>query len=143
MLARALIHAVALLLVWLASGSPARAESSPWRVPGDVSELQRACAEHNGLQTFAQSGYLGIECGYQALLLGSKLPIGPAAHVRWAKPQARGPIKLPVITEFGNASADDAGGLEPGLWMGGVRLLVRQEDVGRAVDVLGLGQPLA
>ena len=40
-------------------------------------------------------------------------------------------------------SADDAGGLRPGLSMGGVRLLVRREDVGRAVDVLGLGQPLA
>ena len=37
-------------------------------------------------------------------------------------------------------SVDDAGGTEPGLWVAtGVRLLVRQEDVGRAEDVLGLG----
>lgn len=34
-------------------------------------------------------------------------------------------------------SADDAGGLRPGLWMGGVRLLVRVEDADRATDVLG------
>jgi hypothetical protein len=33
-------------------------------------------------------------------------------------------------------SADDAGGLRPGLWMGGVRLLVRVEDVDRAARVL-------
>ncbi len=29
-------------------------------------------------------------------------------------------------------SADDAGGLRPGLWMGGVRLLVRAEDAEEA-----------
>lgn len=40
-------------------------------------------------------------------------------------------------------SADDAGGMRPGLWMGGVRLLVRQEDAARAGDLLGLAQPLA
>jgi len=34
-------------------------------------------------------------------------------------------------------SADDAGGTEPGLWMGGIRLLVRAEDVKRATEVLG------
>ena len=33
-------------------------------------------------------------------------------------------------------SADDAGGLRPGLWMGGVRLLVRTEDAGRATRIL-------
>jgi hypothetical protein len=33
-------------------------------------------------------------------------------------------------------SADDAGGLRPGLWMGGVRLLVRVEDAGRAAKIL-------
>jgi hypothetical protein len=31
-------------------------------------------------------------------------------------------------------SADDAGGLRPHLWMGGVRLLVRAEDVEQAVQ---------
>lgn len=34
-------------------------------------------------------------------------------------------------------SADDAGGTEPGLWMGGVKLLVRGEDARRAMEVLG------
>ena len=35
-------------------------------------------------------------------------------------------------------SADDAGGLQPGLWVGeGVRVLVRDEDVERAREILG------
>lgn len=34
-------------------------------------------------------------------------------------------------------SADDAGGVRPGLWMGGVRLLVRAEDAERAERSLG------
>ena len=34
-------------------------------------------------------------------------------------------------------SADDAGGTEPGLWMGGVRLLVRAEDAKKAEQILG------
>lgn len=33
--------------------------------------------------------------------------------------------------------ADDAGGEEPGLWMGGVKLLVRLEDVKAANEILG------
>ena len=33
-------------------------------------------------------------------------------------------------------SADDAGGLRPHLWMGGVRLLVRAEDVDQAIKIL-------
>jgi hypothetical protein len=33
-------------------------------------------------------------------------------------------------------SADDAGGLRPGLWMGGIRLLVRAEDAQQASEVL-------
>jgi hypothetical protein len=33
--------------------------------------------------------------------------------------------------------ADDAGGVEPGLWVGGVGLLVRAEDAARAEEVLG------
>jgi hypothetical protein len=32
--------------------------------------------------------------------------------------------------------ADDAGGEEPGLWMGGVRLLVRAQDAERARKIL-------
>ena len=35
-------------------------------------------------------------------------------------------------------TADDAGGLQPGLWVGeGVRVLVRAEDVERAKEILG------
>ena len=37
-------------------------------------------------------------------------------------------------------SADDAGGLRPHLWMGGVRLLVRAEDVEQAVRILNLSR---
>jgi len=33
--------------------------------------------------------------------------------------------------------ADDAGGEEPGLWMGGVKLLVREQDRERAREILG------
>jgi hypothetical protein len=34
-------------------------------------------------------------------------------------------------------SADDAGGLRPALWLSGVRLMVRSEDVQRANEILG------
>ena len=34
-------------------------------------------------------------------------------------------------------SADDAEGNQPGLWMGGVRLLVREDDLEEAGEVLG------
>jgi len=33
--------------------------------------------------------------------------------------------------------ADDAEGNQPGLWMGGVRILVREEDAEQAAEVLG------
>ena len=33
--------------------------------------------------------------------------------------------------------ADDCGGVRPGLWMSGVELIVRAEDVARANEVLG------
>ena len=33
--------------------------------------------------------------------------------------------------------ADDADGLQPGLWLAGVELLVREEDVQQAEEVLG------
>jgi len=36
--------------------------------------------------------------------------------------------------------ADDAGGEEPGLWMGGVKLLVRAQDRERARRILGPGK---
>jgi hypothetical protein len=34
-------------------------------------------------------------------------------------------------------STDDAGGMQPGLWMTGVRLLVRAEDAARAGELMG------
>lgn len=34
-------------------------------------------------------------------------------------------------------SADDAAGLQPGLWLSGVRLLVRSEDAEQATTILG------
>ena len=34
-------------------------------------------------------------------------------------------------------SADDAEGNQPGLWMGGVRVLVREDDLEEATEVLG------
>ena len=40
-------------------------------------------------------------------------------------------------------SADDAGGMRPGMGIGGVRLLVRSQDASRACDLIGLGPPLA
>jgi len=35
-----------------------------------------------------------------------------------------------------SVSADDAGGLQPGLWMSGVKLLVRETDAVRALEIL-------
>lgn len=99
-----------LRLMWfvivLSSSARARANADDWPVPGDPAELERACTGRRGLETFGQSGFLGIESGYQALLLGSKLPIAPAPHIPWAKPYVRGPIKLLIVTTFGNAWAD-------------------------------------
>jgi|GEM_PF-2562964 len=94
-----------LIWAWLL-GSSVAAQKPVWQVPGDPEELQRACTGRPGLETFGQNGYLGIECGYQAALLGSRLPVAPAAHVPWAKPYARGPIKLLIVTSFGNSYAD-------------------------------------
>ncbi len=37
-------------------------------------------------------------------------------------------------------SGDDAGGVQPGLWMKGIRLLVREEDATRARAVLDQGR---
>lgn len=90
--------------LWSAAAALTTAHADDWPVPGDPAELAAACSGRRGLETFCQNGYLGIESGYQAVLLGSKLPVAPAAHVPWATPYARGPIKLLIITTFGNAS---------------------------------------
>ena len=47
---------------------------------------------------------------------------------------AQGALQAAEIESI--VSADDAGGLRPGLWMGGVRLLVRAEDAERAAMIL-------
>ena len=47
---------------------------------------------------------------------------------------ARGALEAVDIESM--VSADDAGGLRPGLWMSGVKLLVRAEDAKRAASVL-------
>jgi hypothetical protein len=48
---------------------------------------------------------------------------------------AEGALKAAGIEAV--VSADDAGGLQPGLWVGeGVRVLVRAEDVERAREIL-------
>ena len=83
--------------------------SSPvWNVPGDVPEMMAACKNIPSLYNFSRSGYLSIECGYQAILFGSKVPIAPAPNIPWAKPYAKGPLKILAITSFGNGPTDTA-----------------------------------
>jgi hypothetical protein len=48
---------------------------------------------------------------------------------------AQGALEAAEIESI--VSADDAGGMRPSLWMGGVRLLVRAEDAERAGRILG------
>jgi len=36
-------------------------------------------------------------------------------------------------------SADDAGGVQPGLWMNGVKVFVREPDAVRALEILNAG----
>ena len=36
--------------------------------------------------------------------------------------------------------SDDCGGVRPHLWMGGIRLLVRDEDAQRALEILNLAE---
>jgi Putative prokaryotic signal transducing protein len=47
---------------------------------------------------------------------------------------ARGALEAADIESM--ISADDAGGLRPHLWMGGIRLLVRAEDAEQASEIL-------
>ncbi len=79
-----------------------------WNVPGDVPAMMAACKDTPALYNFSRSGYLSIECGYQAILFGPQVPIAPAPHIPWAKPYAQGPLKVLAICMFGNAPADTA-----------------------------------
>jgi hypothetical protein len=47
---------------------------------------------------------------------------------------ARGALEAADIESM--VAADDAGGLRPGLWMSGVKLLVRVDDAERATKIL-------
>ena len=79
------VFSVAVVTVVLATAGTA-AERKPdgsqaWRVPGDVPEMMAACRDIPALYDFSRNGYLSIECGYQAILLGSRIPIAPAPPV--------------------------------------------------------------
>ena len=54
---------------------------------------------------------------------------------------ARGALESAGIDSM--IRADDCGGLRPHLWMGGVEVLVRNEDAARAEEVLGTDQEAA
>jgi hypothetical protein len=47
---------------------------------------------------------------------------------------AKGALEMANIDSL--VSGDDAGGVEPGLWMQGIRLLVRATDLAQAREVL-------
>ncbi len=91
----------------LYAAQPAAGAENPWNVPGDVPEMMHACKDIPALQSFSRNGYLSIECGYQAILLGSKIPIAPAPHVPWAAPYGK-KLRVLAITMFGNAPSDTA-----------------------------------
>jgi len=52
---------------------------------------------------------------------------------------AHGALEAADIESF--VSADDAGGVQPGLWLSGVRLLVREPDAARALEILNPPNP--
>ena len=92
----------------LAAPAATTDSSLVWKVPGDVPEMMAACKDIPALYNFSRNGYLSIECGYQAILFGSKVPIAPAAHIPWARPYGKGPLKVLAICSFGNGPADTA-----------------------------------
>jgi len=49
---------------------------------------------------------------------------------------AHGALEAADISSF--VSADDAGAVQPGLWMRGIKLFVREEDAVRAREILNL-----
>ena len=102
--------ALALLLLLPAAllAAPAAPSGSSliWNVPGDVPEMMAACKDIPALYNFSRSGYLSVECGYQAILFGSKVPIAPSAHIPWARPYGEGPLKVLAVCTFANAPGD-------------------------------------
>lgn len=87
-----------------AADNPTPSETN-WQVPGDVPEMMAACQDIPALYNFSRSGAV-LMWGYQAILLGSKIPIAPAPHIPWAKPYAKGPLKVLVFTMFGTGPPD-------------------------------------
>lgn len=75
-------------------------------VPGDTPEWIAATKDIPALEALSRNKYLSIMGGYQAILKGSRIPIAPASHVPWAKPYARGPVKVLAITMFGIGKVD-------------------------------------
>lgn len=75
-------------------------------VPGDTPEWIAATKDIPALEALSRNKYLSIMGGYQAILKGSRIPIAPASHVPWAKPYARGPVKVLAITAAGIAKVD-------------------------------------
>jgi hypothetical protein len=59
---------------------------------------------------------------------------------RIAAEVAQGALEAAGVESF--VSGDDAGGLQPGLWMSGVRLFVREPDAVRALEVLNFSNPV-
>ena len=100
-----------LLLALLPAALPAAPASAPagaspiWNVPGDVPEMMAACKDLPALYNFSRSGDT-IMWGWQAILFGSKVPIAPAPHIDWARPYAKGPLKVLAICSFANAPGD-------------------------------------
>ena len=98
------------------------ASSQTWRVPGDVPEMMAACQNIPELHEFSRDGYLSIECGYQAILLGSRIPIAPAPHIPWPKPYLTRARRVGYA-----AGVPDTVRLKPDVWQG-VELLAVSED---------------
>ena len=100
-----------LVLSSLAGAAPVAAAPSGaalvWNVPGDIPEMMAACKDIPALYSFARNSEW-LDCGYQAVLLGNKLPIGPAPHIPWARPYAKGPLKVLAICSFAGDPGDAA-----------------------------------
>jgi hypothetical protein len=101
---------LSLLIVPVLADPPVSApigNSLIWNVPGDIPEMMAACKDIPALYNFARSP-ANFECGYQAILFGDKVPIAPAPHINWARPYARGKLKILAISSFGGSGGDTA-----------------------------------
>lgn len=76
-------------------------------VPGDVPELMSATRDIPSLYNFGTSGAT-IMNGYQTVLLGDGLPVASAPHTPWAKPYAKGKLRVLALVSVGHGYADPA-----------------------------------